>query len=368
MTGFYTLKRGWMDNPVFGSVKREPFSRRDAWVWLVEHAAYRPTSRQIGSREVVLTAGQLMRSVRELGAAWGWDAMKVSRYLKALADAGMVRIEINAEVGRQIITIIPDPQDVVVPEPASTTKSLGDTRPIQRPLLTDTLTETPNIAASDCVQFDNSGSLCIGETVTVVSQKIGRCLTETGKERKKEDISPIGDMTNAPAREVAERMAGVWKDVLGDILSIPTKLTPGRIAACYARWKDSFGRDIEQWRTHCGAIRASPFLCGDAGNGNRNWKADFDWALSPKYVLRVQEGKYRGSNGHQTSGELFGDRNRAALDERQWAKDIARRTVMAGRMEGGGPDAGSGRGHPPIIDVVPDRVDARDSGTDRRRA
>lgn len=91
------------------------------------------------------------------------------------------------------------------------------------------------------------------------------------------------------ARAQAESMVSVWQQECGDILSVPLKLDTKRVAGCNARWGDSFGRDIARWVGYCRAIRALPFCCGD---NDRGWRADFDWALTPKAIRSVQEGKY----------------------------------------------------------------------------
>jgi hypothetical protein len=55
------MYRGWMEHEVFG---HEPFSRRDAWVWLIENAAFADNQR--------LKRGQLCHSYRHLAATWKW--------------------------------------------------------------------------------------------------------------------------------------------------------------------------------------------------------------------------------------------------------------------------------------------------------
>lgn len=100
------------------------------------------------------------------------------------------------------------------------------------------------------------------------------------------------------AREVAENMLRVWAEECSGILKVPIKLTPDRIKACSARWKDSFATDEYQWRAHCQAILATPFLRGDDGG----WRADFDFALTPKGILGIREGKYDGARRHRGGG------------------------------------------------------------------
>lgn len=126
----------------------------------------------------------------------------------------------------------------------------------------------------------------------------------------------------ASAREIAELMLEVWiEESVPAGLAKPMRLTPARIAACAARWRDSFGSDRDQWRAHLVRIRASPGLLGA---NERGWKADLDWALRPASILGVAEGKYDTwgaaprANGHASPAPP----NPAPEDETQWEDRI----------------------------------------------
>lgn len=100
--GFYLMHRGWLDHPALGG-QREPFCRRAAWAWLIEHAVFQEIAIGIGRRTVVLQRGQLSYSLRFLANAWGWDDPKVRRFIARLADATM--IDCVTDAGQTIISI-----------------------------------------------------------------------------------------------------------------------------------------------------------------------------------------------------------------------------------------------------------------------
>jgi hypothetical protein len=86
------MYRGWMDKAIFRS---EPYSRRDAWVWLIEHANFADAQSE--------QRGQLRCTLRYLAQAWGWDDPKVRRFLsRAQTDAMLTRV---ADAGQTVITI-----------------------------------------------------------------------------------------------------------------------------------------------------------------------------------------------------------------------------------------------------------------------
>ncbi len=97
---FYLMYRGWMDNPVF---KDAPYSEREAWVWLVENAAFKETRTEIKGNDVTLSRGQLSYGLRYLEKAWKWDLSKVRRFLKRLEKRHMIDTE--NDTGQNIITI-----------------------------------------------------------------------------------------------------------------------------------------------------------------------------------------------------------------------------------------------------------------------
>lgn len=100
MSGYYLMHRDWQDNPLFG---REAFSRRDAWVWLIEQASFASKSVSIGGKTVHLQRGQLSSSLRYMAKAWGWDEAKVRRFLSRAKSENM--IDAATDAGQTVITI-----------------------------------------------------------------------------------------------------------------------------------------------------------------------------------------------------------------------------------------------------------------------
>lgn len=100
MSGFYLMHRGWQDNPVF---RNEAFSKRDAFVWLIEEAAYLPARVHAANGAISLTRGQLSHSLRFMAKAWKWDEAKVRRFLASLVKAEI--IDAATDAGQTVVTI-----------------------------------------------------------------------------------------------------------------------------------------------------------------------------------------------------------------------------------------------------------------------
>lgn len=86
--GVFAVDRGVFDHPLLST--GEPYSRREAWLWLVSEAAWKP--RKVGRAGAVieLERGQLAHSVRFMAGAWGWSKSSVDRFLTRLKTGTMI--------------------------------------------------------------------------------------------------------------------------------------------------------------------------------------------------------------------------------------------------------------------------------------
>ena len=107
---YFQMARGWMDSDVFDDA---PFTEREAWIWLIEQAAWRPTRARIKGQTINLERGDLCFAQRFMAEKWQWSKSRVDRFLKRLAAENMIssRSKIGATAGhsagqgQSIITI-----------------------------------------------------------------------------------------------------------------------------------------------------------------------------------------------------------------------------------------------------------------------
>lgn len=246
MSGFFVMRRGWLDNEMFQTSKREPFDHRSAWIWLIERAAYRAEMVLYRGKSHKIERGQIVSSLLDMGGAWGWNTTKVARFITALRERGL--IVTNGVTAATVVTI----------------------------------------CFYDEYQTSKDDAVTDGEVRPSLTVKCDRYGDKQEKELNNSEAKASSAL-DVRARETAQAMAETWRDVCGGALPVPARLDARRVGICDARWRDSFGRDFGNWTAYCQAIRASPFCCGD---NERGWRADFDWALKPKTIQGVQEGKY----------------------------------------------------------------------------
>ncbi len=103
--GFFAVSREIFDHPVVGPEK--PYSRFEAWLWLVSAAAYLPRRVSVKNGQtrsvVTLQRGQATFARSFLAEAWGWTEKRVRTFLKQLERER----QIDLQTGRQqtLITI-----------------------------------------------------------------------------------------------------------------------------------------------------------------------------------------------------------------------------------------------------------------------
>ncbi len=250
MSRFVLLHSCIWDSPDF---KDEPFTEREAFMWMVAKAWHKPTVVRYKSLTLDLSRGQFACSRRDLANKWGWHDSKVGRFLKRLQKVG--NIEPEANQGVCVITIC-------------------NYEKYQERRTTEYEISEPEANQDRTTEQQSNQS----KQQTIIEPK--------GSSPKPNGFDP------SPFVEI-------WNSVC-----VPTglpavrSLTGNRRVKAVKRWREDFGGSIEEWGAYCQQIASTGFLTG--GN-DRNWRASFDWALEPRTVTRVLEGQY--GNGQRRGGD-----------------------------------------------------------------
>jgi hypothetical protein len=86
--GVFAVDRGIWDDPDFAN---EPFTEREAWMWLVGAAAWEELRIRIDGHPLTLQRGEFCYAVRFLATKWSWSKSKVSRFIDSLKKRDMLR-------------------------------------------------------------------------------------------------------------------------------------------------------------------------------------------------------------------------------------------------------------------------------------
>jgi hypothetical protein len=98
--GVFAVDRGIWDHPIFAN---EPLTEREAWIWLIGEAAFKPHRRRVGIHQVELARGQVAASTRFMADKWGWSEPRVRRFLNRLKADAM--IDTTTDAGVTVITL-----------------------------------------------------------------------------------------------------------------------------------------------------------------------------------------------------------------------------------------------------------------------
>ena len=98
--GVFAIDRGIWDHPVF---KSEPFTEREAFMWLVGAAAFRPRRVRGPAGGIELQRGQVAHSLRFMASKWKWKEPRVRRFLTRLKNDAM--IDAASDAGQTVVSI-----------------------------------------------------------------------------------------------------------------------------------------------------------------------------------------------------------------------------------------------------------------------
>lgn len=93
--GVFAVDRGVFDHPIFAD---EPFTEREAWVWLVGQCAWEPKRVRVGGAMIELARGQCAYSLRFMATKWKWSEPRVRRFLNRLKTDAMVSVSTTQKV------------------------------------------------------------------------------------------------------------------------------------------------------------------------------------------------------------------------------------------------------------------------------
>lgn len=98
--GTVNISRCLWDDEAFA---KDPFSEREAWIWLIAEASWKPRKKRVGDYIVSLERGQLAHSTRFLASAWRWTHSKTRRFLDRIEKLDLIRRK--TDTGVSVISI-----------------------------------------------------------------------------------------------------------------------------------------------------------------------------------------------------------------------------------------------------------------------
>lgn len=91
MAGYLKVYRKFFDHWLWR--EQRALSKAEAWIDLLQLAAYAPTKRTVRDKLIRLEQGEMLASVRYLATRWQWGKDRVSTFLRLLESDEMIRRE-----------------------------------------------------------------------------------------------------------------------------------------------------------------------------------------------------------------------------------------------------------------------------------
>lgn len=277
--GYIALARGSLEHEIFAP---EPFTEREAWVWLIFEAAWKPRRVRRGDAVIDLARGELAHALEFMRAAWKWKSKsRVARFLK--------RLEADSMIVRQAVR-------------DATRITICNYDKYQRQQNAD---DTPTERSRDARGTP-------AERSRYELEEINHLTIEEGKEGKEVYSSPPA--TPDPPDPSDDAVAEFNRLAVRTGLPQAQKITKARKRALRARIAEAGG--VEGWQAALAKIEASDFLTGRIArtNGHENWTPNLDWFLKPANFTKLLEGSYDNKPGQHQAKSDFG-RARAELRE-----------------------------------------------------
>lgn len=256
MSGTVNISRTIWEDTAF---KRQAFTEREAFMWLIMEASWKARERRVGTATVTLERGQLASSIRFMAEAWGWQKSTVARFLDRLEKRDMIGTD--SGTGVTVITI----------RKYDEYQGAGD----------DSGTGRKRKSGH---QRDSSGT----------NEKKGVSSEVSPKEETASDEAVVGEDADEPPPPAG---ANVFEEALDAFNESAERagwpkakaLSKARKGALRGRLKDAGG--LDGWREALARAEASDFLCGRAG-GSRPFFAHLDFLLQASSFAKLMEGLY----------------------------------------------------------------------------
>jgi hypothetical protein len=94
-----------LDHPVLRGTdkERDPYSKREAFMWMVFQARREPGTVPVDGGQVALKIGEFCHSFRFMADVWGWSLAKVQRFVNRLTRNGMT--DTRTDTGRTVLSV-----------------------------------------------------------------------------------------------------------------------------------------------------------------------------------------------------------------------------------------------------------------------
>lgn len=275
MPGYFPIDHGDLEHPVFGSPRR-PYTRWEAYCWLLDHAAFDRSQTEFQGKPVTLDRGQVAISLGEMARAWRWTRPAVQRFIKGLISANFVVYS-----PAKIADTLPDtPPDTTVTRLTLCRYSAIPTRNRAPDTPPDTRADTPAEMTQyrDIYVKEKEEGTGLGGTPAAPSR--------TPSTPRQGDLLPTASVVPIKPVDDVQTAFEAYQVIAKDLgLAVPLRLEGKRRSSLRLRVKELNG--LEGWGQALDALRGATFITSG------RWKAfSIDDMVNREKLERLLAGGY----------------------------------------------------------------------------
>jgi hypothetical protein len=298
-----------------GDFAPEPFTEREAWMWLVSAAAWKDIRARGNAGAVDLKRGEFSFATRFLAEKWKWSKSRVDRFIQRIENRGSIRDTSRDNAKIYLVSKYNEYQVVGLPKRDSerdTQRDDSGTRAGQQRDKEETgkqdnretvEPEARSARADAPVPKPVSREASTQPDLLDIPAFLKRPQPAPASQPVEKTITPpsgeVVPFVPAPAREIDAAVQAY--NLTADYAKWPRcqVVTDKRRRALKARLDEAGG--LEGWKTAMRQAAKSSFLLGRTGRSgdHAKWRPDIDFFLAQSKFTKLMEGGYDDPAGQQ---------------------------------------------------------------------
>jgi hypothetical protein len=318
VTGDDRKRKGWIaiskclaDHPVVGfGVDGEPYSRAEAWIWMLQTAAWKERDVAFNGRVTKLQRGQLVVSERFLALRWNWTAKKVRYFVTLLRAHGMVVLGTTKGRTGSLVTICKYEDYQTELENRGTLRGAPEGQIGAHVLENKVVKQANKKRSEEKDSMSTRSANRVDEPMFSLIADADAANTQSPLALSPDGAPVVSSLVGQDKRDdmaalVAEAV-GMWQKLAAEfgLSKVRLPLSPRRVSALKARLKTG---GLVEWQSALEEIRKTPQLHGKKPmRSGTLFKADLDFVCQAKSWDRLTEGFYSALNAnvaHKTVGQ-----------------------------------------------------------------
>lgn len=218
-SGVFAVSRSiWSHEALFDD---QPYSKREAWIWLISAAAWKPIKLGFAGRVIALERGEFCFSIRFLAEKWQWTKAKVEWFLNTLKKHDMLQDRKHANCSVYKVNNYNRYQKVGLPKQDTSQDEKQDTNRTatgheqdkEETLKHSNINKKEDKGAGAPICLPNWLPIDAWEGFVEMRSKIKKPITERARSRAISKLNDLRSKGHDPAEVLDQSTLNCWQDL-----------------------------------------------------------------------------------------------------------------------------------------------------------